>query len=89
MVGLLGERSSVCQCVGSQSRKLMIREPPWKQNGLPPVVNIRQTASAKSQSVRGAFHQTAFMSSCLTISHTFYLSCLSSILGVLVFYGLL
>ena len=34
-------------------------------------------ASAKSQSARGASHQPAFMSGCLTISHTF-LSCLPS-----------
>ena len=27
-------------------------------------------ASAKSRSVRGAFHQLAFIDSCLTISHT-------------------
>ena len=27
-------------------------------------------ASAKSQSMRGAFHQPVFMGSCLTISHT-------------------
>ena len=34
-------------------------------------------ALAKSQSVRGASHQPAFMSSCLTISHT-CLPCLPS-----------
>ena len=34
-------------------------------------------ASAKSQSVRGASHQPAFMDSCLTISHT-CLPCLPS-----------
>ena len=34
-------------------------------------------ASAKSQSARGASHQPAFMSGCLTISHT-CLSCLPS-----------
>ena len=34
-------------------------------------------ASAKSRSVRGASHQPAFMSGCLTISHT-CLPCLSS-----------
>ena len=27
-------------CVGSQDRKLTAREPLWKQNGLPPIVNI-------------------------------------------------
>ena len=56
----------------------MVREPPWKQNGLPPMVNIMLIASAKSRSVRGASHQPAFMSSCLTISHTFYLPYLPS-----------
>ena len=44
------------------------REPPWEQNGLPPMVNIRRVTSAKSRSVRGASHQPAFMGSCLTIS---------------------
>ena len=34
-------------------------------------------ASAKSRSVRGGSHQTPFMSSCLTISHT-CLPCLPS-----------
>ena len=34
-------------------------------------------ASAKSRSVRGASHQPAFMSSCLTIGHT-CLPCLPS-----------
>ena len=66
------------QCVGSWSRNLTVREPPWKQNGLPPMVNIMLIASAKSRSVRGASHQPAFMSSCLTISHTFYLPYLPS-----------
>ena len=45
------------------------REPPWEQNGLPPVVNIMQVAFAKFRIVRGASHKPAFMDSCLTISH--------------------
>ena len=40
-------------------------------------------ASAKSRN-KGAFHQPAFMSSCLTISHTFYLPSLPSARGVLI-----
>ena len=35
------------------------RESPWEQNGLPPMVNIMRITSAKSWSVRGAFHQSA------------------------------
>ena len=41
-------------------------------------------ASAKSQSVRGASHQSAFMSSRLTISHMFYLPYLPSTWRVLI-----
>ena len=41
-------------CVGSWDRNLMAREPSWEQNGLPPMVNIMQVASAKSKSARGA-----------------------------------
>ena len=41
-------------CVSSWGRNLMAREPSWEQNGLPPMVNIMQVASAKSQSARGA-----------------------------------
>ena len=37
----------------------------------------------------GGSHKPAFMSSCLTISHTLYLPYLPSTRGVLVFYGLL
>ena len=37
------------------------------------VRGIIQIALAKSLSLRWASHQVAFMSSCLTISHTFYL----------------
>ena len=40
-------------------------------------VFIKLIASAKSRSVRGASHQLAFMSSCLTISHM-CLPCLPS-----------
>ena len=39
--------------------------------------------------VRGAFHQPAFMSIYLTVSHMFYLPYLPIAWGVLVFYGLL
>ena len=60
----------------------MTREPPCKQNGLPPMVNIMQIALAKSWSARGASYQPAFMGSCLTISHT-CLPCLPQL--VLVF----
>ena len=56
---------------------MMAREPPWEQNGLPPVVHIMLIASAKSRNVRGASHQPALMGSCLTISHT-CLTCLPS-----------
>ena len=45
------------------------RKPPWEQNGLPPMANIMQIASAKSRSMRGASHQPGFIGSCLTISH--------------------
>ena len=55
------------------ARALTTREPPWKQNGLPTMVNTMQIASAKFRSVRGASHQPAFMSSCPTISHPFHL----------------
>ena len=41
-------------------------------------------ASAKSRSVRGTSHQWAFMSSRLTISHTFYLPYLPRTCGVLI-----
>ena len=57
--------------VGSWSRNLMAREPPWKQNGLPPMVNIMWIASAESRSMRGASHQPIFMGYCLTICHTY------------------
>ena len=45
---------------------------------------IMLIASAKSWSMRGASHQPAFMSSHLTISHTFYLPYLPSAWGVLI-----
>ena len=38
---------------------------------------FRHVVSARSRSVRGAFHQPAFMGSCLTINHT-CLPCLPS-----------
>ena len=44
---------------------------------------IMLIASAKSRN-KGAFHQPAFMSSRLTISHTFYLPSLPSAQGVLI-----
>ena len=56
---------------------MMAREPPWEQNGLPPVVHIMQITLAKSSSTRGASHQPAVMGSCLTISHTCF-TCLHS-----------
>ena len=46
------------------------------QNGLPPMINVI-IASTKSWNVRGASHQPAFMTSCLTVSHT-CLPCLPS-----------
>lgn len=48
-------------CVGSYGRNMTAREPPWQQNGLPPIVNIMRTALAKSKSAMG---------SCMTISYT-------------------
>ena len=33
-------------CVGSQGRDMTAREPPLEQNGLPPMANIMQIASA-------------------------------------------
>ena len=45
----------------------MAREPLWKRNGLSPMVNIIQVASAKSRGVRRTSYQSAFMGSCLTI----------------------
>ena len=63
------------------------REPSWEKNGLPPMANIMQIASAKSRSMRGASQQPDFIGSCLTISHM----CLPVYLVVdglvLVFYG--
>ena len=53
------------------------REPPWEQNGLPPIVQIMRIASANSRSVRGPFHKPALMGSCLIISHP-CLTCLPS-----------
>ena len=35
------------------------REPPWKQNRLPPIVSIMLIASSKSRNARGASHQPA------------------------------
>ena len=56
---------------------LTARESLYKQNGLPPMVNIMQIAPAKSRSKKEACHQPAFMDSCLTISHT-CLPCVTS-----------
>ena len=56
-------------CAGSQGRDMAAREPPWEQNGLPPMVNIMWVASARSRSVRRASHQPASMRNSLTISH--------------------
>ena len=35
------------RCVGSQDKYLTAREPPWEQNGLPPIVNIIGLLTAK------------------------------------------
>ena len=56
--------------VGTESKNLTAREPPWKQDGLPPMVNIMWIASAESRSVRGASHQPIFMGDYLTIYQT-------------------
>ena len=40
--GITGKR--VVGCVGSYGKYLTTREPPWKQNGLPPIVNNIQIA---------------------------------------------
>ena len=40
-LGSLGNR---IWCVGSWGRNLTTREPPWEQNGLPPMFNIMQIA---------------------------------------------
>ena len=45
------------------------REPPWGQDGLPPMANIMQIASAKSRNMGGASHQPGFIGSCLTIRY--------------------
>ena len=41
------------RCVASQGRYLMAREPPWKQNGLPPTVNIMKIAHGFFTSPQG------------------------------------
>ena len=41
----------------------MVREPPWKQNGLPPMVSIMYIASEISQNASVASHQPGFMGS--------------------------
>ena len=48
----------------------MAREPPWKQKGLPPRVNIMHIVSSKSIAA-------GYMDSCLTFSH----KCLPCLLG--------
>ena len=51
---------------GNLSGMGLLRNKSWENNGLPPTVNIMQTASAKSKSPRrGASHQPTFMGSCL------------------------
>ena len=48
------------------------RDVGWAQDqGWEQVRNSMWIASAKSQSMRGASHQPAFMSSCLTIVHMY------------------
>ena len=37
----------------------MTRHPPWKQNGIPPMVNFMQIVLVKSWSTWGASHQPA------------------------------
>ena len=44
-------------------------EPPCKQNGLPPVINVMLIALANSRAQGEQSHQPAFMGNCLTISH--------------------
>ena len=70
----LGKQS---KCVGSKGMILMAREPPWKQNGLLHMGNIKQILSAKSWNERRASHQPVFKDSCLIISHMCF-PCLSS-----------
>ena len=65
------------RCEGSCGRNLTAREPQWKQNGLPSMVDIMQMVLTKSHRARGASHQSAFVGVCLTISHT-CLPCLPS-----------
>ena len=52
------------------------REPPWKQNGLPPMANIMQIASAKSRGMGGASHQPGFIGGCLNTLVHMCLPCL-------------
>ena len=63
----------------------MAREPPWEQNGLPPMFSIMQIPSAKCQSARGASHQSAFMGSCLLVTRVCPVYLVDKL--VLVFYG--
>ena len=73
--GLTGETKSGVWV--ARAGNMTAREPPWKQNELPPMVLFMQIFLAKSQSQRGSSHQPAFMDSYLTISHT-CLPCLCS-----------
>ena len=75
-------------CVGSQGREWRPGNPHgWGQDGLPPMANIMQIASAKSRNMGGASHQPGFIGSCLTIRHM-CLPCLPVVDRlVLVFYG--
>ena len=66
-----------CLCAASQGRNFTDKELPYIQNGLPPMVNVMLIVSTKFRSARGASHQRAFMSGCLTISHA-CLPCLPS-----------
>ena len=48
---------------------MTITEPPWQQNGLPPMINIMWVASAKYWGMRRASREPDFMGSWLIISH--------------------
>ena len=73
----LAHWESGIRCVGSWGRTVTARESLWEQKGLLSMFNMMQVASVKSDSVRGAYHQSAFIGVCLPISHT-CLPCLPS-----------
>ena len=50
------------RCVASQGRYLTAREPPWKQNGLPPTVNIMKIAHGFFTSPQGLTYVFHFYS---------------------------